>query len=562
MSGNTPKLKSNPNFKGVKGPVLLVVMDGIGIGRNPDPFNAVVNAHKPGIDRLAARSLGFELFAHGRHVGLPDDDLMGNSEVGHNALGAGFLIAQGSTLVHQLIQTGEFGKSKVLNDLMAHTVSRGSAMHLMGLIQRERSVHAHTDHLKAIVDAAMAGGVKKLFVHGLTDGRDDPEGSAIETIRDVEAHLARYDGNGRICMFASGGGRMVMTMDRYWADPLMLELGWKTHVRGEGRRFGSASEAVRAYYDESGNASDQYCFPFVVARDCEPVGPIRDGDSVIFFNYRGDRAKEMSKAFEDEEFTFFNRGPKPDVMFAGLLSYDPEENVPRRYLVEPPGITGTVSELLAGAGLTQLALSETQKFGHVTYFWNGNRADPFDAATEKYVEIISDPVIEFRDRPWMKAAEITLRTIEHLKSGKHRFLRINYPNGDMVGHTGSYEAVSVAVASVSLGISRLMPVVEALGGAMVVTADHGNAEEMAEVKADGTVKTDKNGVAKPKTSHTTNKVPMWVFAPGLKKVAPATGAGLPGGHEPLTIRNAASTALDLLGFKTPEHMEPSLIRIG
>lgn len=550
------KLKKNNRFRGVQGPVLLVVMDGIGVGRIPDPYNAVANTHKPGLDRLAANSLGLELFAHGKHVGLPDDDLMGNSEVGHNALGAGFLIAQGSTLVHQLIQKGEFAKSRVLNELISHTVSEGSAMHLIGLAQRERSVHAHTDHLKAIVDAAAAGGVRKIFVHALTDGRDDPEGSALDTIRDVETHLAGYDGNGRICTIASGGGRMVMTMDRYWADPKMLETGWKTHVRGEGRQFASASAAVRAYYDESGNGSDQYCFPFVVARDGSPVGPIRDGDSVIFFNYRGDRAKEMSKAFEDEEFTFFDRGPKPNVMFAGLLSYDPEENVPRRYLVEPPSITGTVSELLAGAGVTQLALSETQKFGHVTYFWNGNRADAFDANTETYVEITSDPVIEFRDRPWMKAAEITLQTIEHLKAGNHKFLRINYPNGDMVGHTGSYDAVSVAVSAVSLGISRLMPVIEALGGAMIVTADHGNAEEMAEIDKDGKVKTDKKGVARPKTSHTTNRVPLWVYTPGIGNVGQSAVQG------PLTIRNVAATALDLLGFETPGHMEPSLIRIG
>ncbi|PKK88298.1 MAG: phosphoglycerate mutase (2,3-diphosphoglycerate-independent) [Candidatus Wallbacteria bacterium HGW-Wallbacteria-1] len=529
-------------------------MDGIGIGVNPDPFNAVVNSHRPTITAIENRGLNFSLLAHGTHVGLPDDELMGNSEVGHNALGAGALINQGATQVQDLIKSGKFGESPVLQEIIGHVRERGSALHLIGLLQRERSVHAHTDHLKAIVDAAAQGGANRIYVHGLTDGRDDPEGSAIDTVRDIEDFLKSHETGERVCMMASGGGRMVMTMDRYWADPEMLKTGWETHVKGIGRQFESGVRAVEAYYRESGNGSDQYCFPFVIARDGQPVGRIKDGDAVIFFNYRGDRAKEISKAFEDEEFTFFDRGAKPDVIYAGLLSYDPDENVPSRYIVQPPDIKGTMGELLAGEGISQLALSETQKYGHVTYFWNGNRAEKFDEKSETYIEITSDPVPEFKFKPWMKAAEIASRTVEEIRRGTFRFGRINFANGDMVGHTGDYASAATAVSAVDLGLHWILPAIEAAGGALIVTADHGNAEEMVEHDSKGNVKYGKNGVAKVKTSHTTNPVPCMVYAPGLKISAAES-------KSPLTIRNVAATAFNLLGYEAPVYMDPSLIRI-
>jgi 2,3-bisphosphoglycerate-independent phosphoglycerate mutase len=553
-SHNLYKLKKHSTFKGINGPLLIAVMDGIGVGPSPDPFNAVFNSHTPGLDLLKSRSLYSELLAHGTHVGLPDDTLMGNSEVGHNALGAGRLMLQGATLVKKQIETGEFAKSEVLNQAIENALKNDSAFHCIGLLQHQRSVHAHLDHLKAIVHAAREKGVKKIFVHGLTDGRDDPEGSALDTIMNVEQFLAERSDSEHTCRIASGGGRMVMTMDRYWADPQMLETGWNTHVRGEGRQFESASKAVQAYYDESDNGSDQYCFPFVIAENGEPIGRINDGDTVIFFNYRGDRSIEISKAFEDEEFTFFNRGKKPDVFFAGLLSYDPDENVPSNYLVKPAGITDTYSELLAGQQVSQLALTETQKYGHVTYFWNGNRAEMFDSKYEEYIEITSDPVPEYAAKPWMKSSEIATKAIELIENGSFKAGRINFANGDMVGHTGSYNSACSAVTSVDLGISRLLPVIEKAGGAMIVTADHGNAEDMVERDKKGNPKIDSKGLPKPRTSHTTNPVPCYVFAPGVKmELAELKNTG--------TIRNVASTALNLLGFETPEFMDESLIKL-
>lgn len=548
------KLKKHANFKGIKGPLLITVMDGIGVGPCPDPFNAVYNSHTPGLDLLKKRSLYSELLAHGTHVGLPDDTLMGNSEVGHNALGAGKLMLQGATLVKNMIETGEFIKSKVLNEAIDNALKNDSAFHCIGLLQHQRSVHAHLDHLKAIVDAAHSRGVKKVFVHGLTDGRDDPEGSALATLQEVERFLAERSDSEHIYRIASGGGRMVMTMDRYWADSTMLETGWNTHVHGQGRQFDSASQALKVYYEESDEGSDQYCFPFVIAEDGKPVGKINDGDTVIFFNYRGDRSIEISKAFEDDNFTFFDRGKRPDVFFAGLLSYDPDDNVPSKYLVKPPSITNTYSELLAGHQISQLALSETQKYGHVTYFWNGNRSEMFDPKYEEYIEITSDPVPEFAVKPWMKSSEITTKTIELIQKGTFKAGRINLANGDMVGHTGSYNSACSAVTSVDLAISRLLPVIEKAGGAMIVTADHGNAEDMVERDKKGNPKINSKGQPKPRTSHTTNPVPCYVFAPGVKmELAQLKECG--------TIRNIASTAMNLLGFEKPEFMDESLIKL-
>jgi 2,3-bisphosphoglycerate-independent phosphoglycerate mutase len=292
----------------------------------------------------------------------------------------------------------------------------------------------------------------------------------------------------------------------------------------------------------------------IVDAEKRPAGRIVDHDAVVFFNFRGDRAIEISRAFEDDDFAAFDRGPRPDVLYAGMMEYDGDLRLPKHYLVAPPNIDRTLGEFLARAGLPQLAISETQKFGHVTYFWNGNRSGAFDPATETYVEIPSD-TRAFEERPWMKAAEITDRLIEELQTGRYRHARVNYANGDMVGHTGHYTASILAVEAVDLQIGRLLPTIEALRGALIVTADHGNADCMFEIdKSTGEPARTPEGGLRAKTSHTLNPVPLHVFAP----TAPISmRADLPRAG----LANLAATILYLMGSEAPEDYEPSLVEV-
>ncbi|MCA9690780.1 MAG: 2,3-bisphosphoglycerate-independent phosphoglycerate mutase, partial [Myxococcales bacterium] len=344
---------------------------------------------------------------------------------------------------------------------------------------------------------------------------------------------------------ASGGGRMTITMDRYEADWGMVARGWALHVRGEGRRFPSLRAAVEALYRET-DVGDQFLPGFVIEDDAgAPAGPIRDGAAVILFNFRGDRALEITRAFEDEAFTAFDRGPRPDVLYAGMMQYDGDLGLPRRFLVDPPTIAGTMGERLARAGRRQLAISETHKFGHVTYFWNGNRTEPFDPARERYVEIPSDRD-GLEERPWMKAAEITDRLIAELDRAPCEFVRLNYANGDMVGHTGDLRATILAVEAVDLCLARLVADTRRRAGVLVVTADHGNADQMLDRDADGALRV--------RTSHSLHRVPLAIFdprEPGLgPALAPPPRAGL---------THVAATCLELLGFSPPADYQPSLL---
>ncbi|MFN7698740.1 MAG: 2,3-bisphosphoglycerate-independent phosphoglycerate mutase, partial [Deltaproteobacteria bacterium] len=501
---------------GVAGPVVLVVMDGVGLGAR-DEGDAVWLARTPTLDWLAQHALSTTLAAHGTAVGLPSDDDMGNSEVGHNALGAGRVFDQGAKLVNGAIASGALFRGSAWTEAVRTVRESGEPLHLLGLLS-DGNVHSHQDHLEALVARAHEDGVASLRVHALLDGRDVPETSALVYVDRLEAFLDRFRVQGRDYRVASGGGRMKITMDRYEADWPMVERGWKLHVRGEGRGFASLREAVETLRREQPGISDQNLPGFVIRGDRgEAVGPIRDGASVILFNFRGDRAIEITRALEEEGFDRFDRGARPRVFYAGMMQYDGDLKLPSRFLVSPPEIDRTLSAYLSAQGVTQLACSETQKFGHVTYFWNGNRSQPFEGET--WAEIPSDR-LPFEERPWMKAAEITDRVLEELRSGKHRFARVNYANGDMVGHTGALRSAVVAVEAVDLSLARLLPAVAALRGAVIVTADHGNADEMIERdKKSGTLQRNADGSYKAKTSHTLSPVPCFLFAPGRDDLA-------------------------------------------
>ena len=537
---------------GVEGPVLTIVMDGVGIA--PDTVaNAVSQAYTPTLDMIMAKYPCVKLKAHGTAVGLPTDDDMGNSEVGHNALGSGQVFAQGAKLVSESIANGKMFASNTWQNIVANVKDNDSTLHFIGLFS-DGNVHSHIDHLKAMIDRAKVENVKRVRLHILIDGRDVGETSALDYIVPFEEYLDSLRTPDFDIMIASGGGRMVITMDRYEANWQMVELGWKTHVLGEGRQFCCAKKAVETYREEY-KVIDQDLPPFVIAKDGEPVGTINDGDSVIFYNFRGDRAIEISKAFDDKEFTKFDRVRYPNVVYAGMLEYDGDLHIPSSYLVNPPEITNTMGEYLADSGISQLAISETQKYGHVTYFWNGNKSGKFSDELETYIEIPSD-VVPFEQRPWMKCAEITDKLIESLESGKFTTLRVNFPNGDMVGHTGNILATRCSMEALDLQLKRILDVVDRLKGVALITADHGNADEMYELDKKGTPKQNKDGSYKAKTSHTLNPVPFIIYDNYYSdKYTVKADNGEFG------LSNVAATCVNFLGYEAPSMWDASIIEV-
>jgi len=530
------------NYNAFRGPVVFLIMDGVGIGRR-DESDGVHLAYTPELDCLFEAPLYTTLKAHGTAVGMPNDDDMGNSEVGHNALGAGRVFAQGAKLVAEAIANGRIFEGDAWIQAIAQA-NQGGTLHLIGLLS-DGNVHSHIDHVLAMLDRAALDGVKRVRLHVLLDGRDVRERSALEYLEKLEAKLSTLNAEGVDYRVASGGGRMITTMDRYGADWSIVERGWKTHVLGDARAFASASGAVQTYYEEDARVTDQYLESFIVADDGKPVGTIEDGDAVVFFNFRGDRGIEITQAFEDEEFDHFDRKRTPNVFYAGMMQYDGDAQIPTHFLVEPSEIDGTISEYLCASGVTSFAISETQKYGHVTYFWNGNNSGYIDESLETYVEITSDRV-PFDQRPTMKAADITDALIEAVRGGQHKFIRANYPNGDMVGHTGVPISIRMSVEAVDLGLSRLLPEIEKAGGVAVVTADHGNADCMF---------TMKDGKREPMVAHTLNPVPFVVQDYSGANRWKMRSIDTPG------LSNVAATLMTFLGFEPPKTYDSSLVKL-
>ena len=545
-------LSQHPSFSGRPGPVLVIVADGVGVAP-AGPSNAVTEASTPTLDLLTASELYTELAAHGPAVGLPTDDDMGNSEVGHNALGAGRIFAQGAKLVNKALASGAIFET----DVWKQAVECGAAntLHLLGL-HSNGGVHSTTEHLYQLLRRAADEGVTSCAVHILHDGRDVAQRSALTYIQQTEAVLSEInaagasDGHERNFRIASGGGRMTITMDRYEADWDMVERGYLCHTHGEGPVFASATDAVETMYAET-DKGDQYLGRFVVGDAAkQPVGAMHDGDAVLLFNYRGDRSIEISRAYEEADFDVFDRAgangeQHPDVFYAGMLQYDGDALIPKRYLVDPPAIDRTMGEFLCAEGVRSFAISETQKFGHVTYFWNGNKSGYINESLETYVEIPSDNV-EFDTTPAMKVREITAETIDLLRSGEYQFGRLNFPSGDMVGHTGHLHATVEAMEVIDECMAQLVEVIDELGGVIIYTADHGNADVMYTV--------DSSGDKLPKTSHTLSPVPFAIHDPNydgeyhMVDAAPGDAHGL---------ANVAATVFNLLGFVAPDdYLQP------
>ena len=548
-------LQKLSSFAGVPGPVVVIVMDGYGIPKF-DVGSAIAAARKPTLDRLFADYPNIKLRAHGTAVGMPSDDDMGNSEVGHNAIGAGQVYSQGAALVADAIASGAIWQGEAWQQIVAGAKAgingKAGVVHFIGLFS-DGNVHSHIDHLQAMVVQAKAEGVKTVRIHALLDGRDVPETSALEYVVPFEAFLTEISGDGFDARIASGGGRQNITMDRYDANWAMVDKGWKIHVLGEGQQFANATAAVNGLREQNPGTIDQDLPPFVIGEAGRPIGTIEDGDSVVFFNFRGDRAIEITRAFEEAGFDKFDRVRVPKVTYAGMLQYDGDLQLPRRFLVAPPAIKDTMGEWFSKAGVTQFACSETQKFGHVTYFWNGNRSSKFEGET--YQEVPSD-VVPFEQRPWMKAAEIADAMIAALKSGQYKTLRCNFANGDMVGHTGNFRAATMSVEAVDLQLARILPVIDAMGGVALITADHGNADEMYEVdKKTKQPAQHPDGSFKAKTAHTLNPVPLILYdnvSGGKLGLQQTEKAGL---------SNIAATVANLIGLEKHAKWDESLLDI-
>jgi len=552
------KLKRLPFFKGRSGPLLLVIMDGIGLG-NDGEGNAVFLAQPKTLERIStecrARNLFCQLKAHGTAVGMVSDKDMGNSEVGHNALGSGQIYDQGAKLVDASIKSGRLFTTPLWGELTTTVKQKNSTIHLIGLLS-DGNVHSNLEQLFELLKGLARAAVTKVRLHILTDGRDVPANSALRYIRLLENQLETIKQKNQDFDYqiASGGGRMYVTMDRYESNWEIVHRGWLAHVLGKIQEkelingykgyYHSAEEAIkdaRACFPEK---NDQFLPPFVlVDQKGESVGKIRDNDVVINFNFRGDRAIQISKAFEQENFDKFDREFYPKVTYVGLLEYDGDEHIPKKFLVPPPDIQHILSEYCCANNIKSFAIAETHKFGHVTYFWNGNRSGYVCPSKERYVEIPSEPNELIAKRPQMKAKEVCQETIAALESKEYQFIRVNFANGDMVGHTGNISSAVKAVKVVDECLNDLLKTVAELDGITIVTADHGNCEEM--LSREG----------KMITAHSLNPVGFWIVDKNwqgeyeIRKDIEEPG-----------LSNVAATILNLLGYEKPPMYRESLIR--
>jgi 2,3-bisphosphoglycerate-independent phosphoglycerate mutase len=573
MAGTATDMKLAPKagFTKPDGPVALIVLDGVGVAEDT-AWNAFSRAHTPFIDSLeggagphGSTALYTELHASGLSVGLPEMSDMGNSEVGHNALGGGRVFEQGAKLVNSSFRTGAFKDGDVWKWLVEPAKADGT-LHLLGLFS-DGNVHAHVDHVYRLVDAAVEDGVKRIRIHALADGRDVSARSVLDYIGPLEKRLQGIRAAGVDAKLASGGGRMVITMDRYEAEWAMVERGWQTHVLASTKLTATSYTAAVERLYENESMTDQYMPGFVVVDEGgAPVGPVRDGDSLVLWNFRGDRAIEISKAFEaaEGEFPHFDRVRVPKVRYAGIMEYDGDGGIPSKFLVSPPSISRTVPEYVVRNGMRRYSVSETQKFGHVTYFANGNRASMFDPERELYTCIPSYLQRE-NTRPWMRSAEITDAAIKELDDFKPDLMIMNYPGGDMCGHCGVTNSTRIGIECIDLSIGRLVPEIIARGGIVIVTADHGNCEIMAEIdKKTGQPKKGREPEGwKPHVSHTTQKVPCYIIGKGVDKFAiddTARWADIPE-CDSAGIVNIGSTVLNLLGKQEPDDYLPGILRL-
>lgn len=540
-------LKNLQQYFSGRGPLIHVVLDGWGVGA-ADETNAVNRANLPVISRLIRGCPYTQLWTHGKYVGLPNEKDMGGSEVGHMTMGAGMVMEQGPTLIQDLLQSGEFFENPVLSRIIQNCVERDTPLHLLGLLSNG-NIHSHVDHTEAIIRHAFQSGIRRCYLHALLDGRDAGVQSALDFTEPFEKLFSELKGQrpGIDYAFASGGGREVITMDRdnNWEK---IETGWRIHVQGQSEnQFPSIRDAIEHFRKQNPEIIDQDIPGFVIIRNEEAVGRIEDQHALIFTNFRGDRATQFSRAVLADEFPYFERYRCPEVLFAGMTQYDQDNQIPPDYLVGTPVVEEPFGKRILELGLKQFRLSETQKFAHVTFFYNGGYREPLDPLKENYHFIASDKIPSFAERPAMKASGISKKAVEFINSGEYQYGLINFANADMVGHTGDFQATVRAVEAVDSALDNIVRAIDAVNGLLVITADHGNADEM--------LISNQNGTLEISAKHSLNPVPFLIYDPlynGDYRLKPF------GQEYNNNLSNIAATNFLLLGQAVPDDLAPSL----
>jgi 2,3-bisphosphoglycerate-independent phosphoglycerate mutase len=502
----------------LKAPIALVILDGWGMGDEQDAYNAICQSETPHMKLLSELYPSTTLTCSGEAVGLPEGQ-MGNSEVGHLNIGAGRVVYQELTRITKEIREGEFFTNPVLVNAVEQAKTNGSALHLMGLVS-DGGVHSHINHLYALLELAKRNDLKKVYVHAFLDGRDVPPSSGIEYIKALEEKIKEI-GVGSIATVA--GRYYAMDRDKRWER---VEKAYNAMVCREGEEAASASEAVETSYKLG--KTDEFVAPTVIA-GCGDCG-IKAKDSVIFFNFRPDRARELTRVFIDEKFDGFARcGGLLPVHFASMTQYDETVVVPVAY--KPQFLKNTLGEVLENNGLTQLRIAETEKYAHVTFFFNGGEEKPYHG--EERILVASPKVATYDLQPEMSAIEVTDKLVEAIKTGKFDVIILNYANSDMVGHTGKLDAAMKAVTTVDNCVGRVVEAMRNQGGITLITADHGNAEMMLD-----------HVTGEPFTAHTTNEVPLILVSEKHRGRAIKKGI----------LADLAPTILDLAGVAIPEEM--------
>ena len=534
------------NFSG-RGPLINVVLDGWGIGAH-DETNAIHKASIPVMDGLMQNCPYTQLWSHGKYVGLPSQNDLGGSEVGHMTMGAGVIKQQGPTLIKKLIQTGDFFRSPVLKKIIKNCLNNDTPLHLLGLIS-DGNIHSHQDHMKAIICHAFEAGIRRCYVHALLDGRDVGVQSALtytEQFEKLFSELKRQRAEIDYA-FASGGGREAITMDRdnNWEK---VEVGWNIHVKGNSKySFSCIRDAIEYFRTKNPGIIDQDIPGFVLIRKGKAIAPIKDNHGLIFTNFRGDRAVEFSRAILDDDFRHFERHVRPKVLFVGMTQYDEDDEIPKNFLVGTPQVEDPFGKRILELGLKQFRLSESQKYPHVTFFYNGGYREPLDSSMENYHLILSDKIPSFASKPLMKAKEISKKAVEFILSGEYQYGLINFANADMVGHTGDFQAALKAVEAVDVALNLIVSAIVEMKGLLVITADHGNADQMLFENCDGLMEIS--------TKHSLNPVPFILFDPlynGDYHLKPF------GENFDNNLSNVAATNFILLGQSVPDDVAPPL----
>ena len=497
----------------MKTPTTLIIMDGFGL-EGPSAGNAVVNAPTPNLDRIFRDFPGCRLSASGLDVGLPEGQ-MGNSEVGHTNMGAGRVVFQDLPHISRDIESGEFFKNPAYLEAMSNCREWGSALHLMGLLS-DGGVHSHITHLFALLKMAKEQGLEKVYIHCFLDGRDVPPSSGKSYVEQLQAEIQKL-GVGQIATVM--GRYYAMDRDKRWDR---VQKAYDAIACGEGTFEADAAEAVQKSYDAG--VTDEFVVPVVCVKNAQ----VRDNDSIIFFNFRPDRAREISRCFVDEDFTDIQRRTGfLSVDFVCTTEYD--ATLPNVTVAYPhQKLVNTFGEYISKLGLTQLRIAETEKYAHVTFFFNGGVEEVFPG--EDRCLIPSPKVATYDLQPEMSAYQVTEEAVKRIESGAYDVVILNFANCDMVGHTGVYDAACKAVSTVDECVNRVVEAASKMGGVSLITADHGNAERMS----------DANG--EPFTAHTTNLVPFYIVGASVQ---------LRDGR----LADIAPTMLDLMGLEKPSEMD-------